>query len=95
MYNKSKTKLLVYPRNRGEKTFTVPNSVKKIDYIYLDYIDDLKELVFGKKIKTIGFCSEPAMAGYDNKLTVKGYKNTPVRKWAKNLGDNVKFVALD
>lgn len=95
LYNKSKTKLLVYPRNRGEKTFTVPDSVKKIDYIYLDYIDDLKELVFGKKIKTIGFCSAPGMAGYDNKLTVKGYKNTPVRKWAKNLGDNVKFVALD
>ncbi|MCR5653882.1 MAG: hypothetical protein K6F88_08810 [Ruminococcus sp.] len=98
LYNKSKTRLFVYPRNRSEKVLKIPDSVKTIDCIYLDFYDNLKEIDFGKKIKKIGFCSEPAMAGYDNKLTVKGYKNSPVRKWIKSLGcwdDNVKFIALD
>lgn len=96
LYNKKQTKLLVYPRLSDEKMLKISDTVKTIDNIYIDYHNKLKEIIFGRNIKKIGFRSDPA--GYSDKLIVRGYKNTPVQKWIKSLDcwdNNVKFIALD
>lgn len=92
LYNKKKTEMYLYPYMKDEKKFTVPDSVKTIDYMYLDHIESLKEIDFGKNIQKIGFTGHPALGLFDRKITVKGYKNTAAKRWAKKY--DFKFVAV-
>lgn len=94
LYNKKKTVLYAYPRNKRDKSFKVPDSVVKIEPIYLSFTDKLNEIVFNKNIKKIGFCAEDTTEVLEE-LTIKGYKNTPVKKWyEENVGDG-KYISLD
>ncbi len=93
LYNKKQTILYAYPRNRKAEVLKVPDTVKRIERMYLDYTDNLREIDFGKNINKIGFDSDPSMGGPDFNIIVKGYKNTSAEKWAKDY--EVKFFPLD
>ena len=54
LYNKAKTKLIVYPIAKTGTSFTVPSSVKKIcDYAFT-YNKKLKSVTIGSKVTEIG-----------------------------------------
>lgn len=93
LYNKKKTILYLYPYNKVETKYKLPDSVKTIDYMLLDKIENLKTLTFNKKVKKIGFTS---IMCYDNPLTVKVYKNTYAEKWVKSFNEmgtiNIKVI---
>lgn len=84
LYNKKKTILYLYPYNKDETKYKLPDSVKTIDYMLLDKIENLKTLTFNKKVKKIGFTS---ITCYDNPLTIKVYKNTYAEKWVKSFNE--------
>lgn len=105
MYNKGKTQIIVYPQNKKDAEYTVPDTVTIIGYS--DYTDDnfiensnLKTIIIPKSVKVIKYQSIGFAWNDDEEdrvkrtdFTVKGYCSTQAEYYAKNLGLN--FVALD
>ena len=105
MFNKGKTQIIVYPENKKDAEYTVPDTVTILgynDYTDYNYINNpnLKTIVIPKSVKVINYQSIGFI--WDNEeydfvkvkdFTVKGYCSTQAEYYAKNLGFN--FVALD
>ena len=105
MYNKGKTQIIVYPQNKKDAEYTVPDTVTIIGYS--DYTDDnfiensnLRTIIIPKSVKVIKYQSIGFAWDDDEEdrvkrtdFTVKGYCSTQAEYYAKNLGLN--FVALD
>lgn len=84
LYDKKKTKLILYPYSKEDTSYTLPDSVETIDYMLLDSISYLKTLTFNKKVSKIGFTTWGGL-DFDNPLTVNVYKNTYAAKWIKSF----------
>ena len=101
LYNKGKTRLYLYPEENKRKSFVVPDSVRVIDEAVDFGETKLKSITIGRNVKEI--YADCLRASFEQKLTIKGYKNTAaedfVKKQTKENYDsncnNFKFVALD
>ena len=54
LFNKDKTKLIAYPINKTDKTYTIPDSVTEIVSGAFAFSVNLEEVKFGSKLRVIG-----------------------------------------
>ena len=91
LYNNEKTRLILYPSRKKTNSFTVPDSVRIVEYFNGNNIKHLKKMIFGKGIENIDmYCNKYNAEGLN---IIEGYKGTAAEKYAKKNG--FKFIALD
>ncbi len=54
LFNKDKTKIIAYPKNRLDSSYRIPNSVKVIGSYAFNYCKDLNEIQIPNSVTTIG-----------------------------------------
>ncbi|MCH5299179.1 MAG: leucine-rich repeat protein [Ruminococcus sp.] len=99
LYNKDKTRLFLYPEQNKRKNFVVPDSVKVIDEAIDFGSTKLKSITIGRNVKEIyATCNSI----FEQKLTIKGYRNTVAEDFVKKqqkkydfTDDDLSFVAID
>lgn len=91
LYNKNMTELLIYPEDKVDKEFKIPDNVKKISFFYVNHINNLQTLVIGRNVKLIKMRTDfdyDVLCSYrPNPLTIKGYSNSSAYKWYKKQLD--------
>ncbi len=55
LFNKSMTKLLQYATGNKRNVYVIPTSVTEIDWYAFSVSNNLKKIVIGEKVKTIGY----------------------------------------
>lgn len=98
LYNKSGSELIIYPYDKQEREFQIPNKVKKVDDFCINNIKNLETLIFGQKTEEINcyvFYSPDAEwnVPLPTLKVIKGYTGSVAEKWA--VKNKLNFVALD
>ena len=104
LYNKNKSQIIMYPPNKSDDTYVVPDTVTIIgynDYTYYNKIigANLKTVIISKNVKDIYEDSIGYKYNEEGKLvevpdfTIKGYRGTVAESYANE--NHFSFVVLD
>lgn len=98
LYNKNGSELIIYPYDKQEREFQIPNKVKKVDDFCINNINNLETLIFGQEIEKINcyvFYSPDAEWNLPLPTlnVIKGYTDSVAERWA--MKNKLNFVNLD
>lgn len=97
LYNKNGSELIIYPYDKQEREFQIPNKVKKVDDFCINNIKNLETLIFGQEIEKINcyvFYSPDAEwnVPLPTLNVIKGYTDSVAEKWAKE--NKIGFISI-
>ena len=85
LYDKEKTKLLVYPQGKAEKVFIMPNNIQEIGDIAFSEDSKLEKLIILENIKNIG----TEILNENDVTTIYCKENTPIENLARE--NNLRY----
>ena len=95
LYNKYKSEILLYPKNKKDTAYTVPSSIDTLCEMSANGNTYLKTVTIPSNIKDIGDYAFGYIGDNYQKVsgfTIKGYKGTAAERYARN--NDFNFVQL-
>ena len=95
LYNKYKSEILLYPKNKKDTAYTVPSSIDTLYEMSANGNTYLKTVTIPSNIKDIGDYAFGYIGDNYQKVsgfTIKGYKGTAAERYARN--NDFNFVQL-
>ena len=97
LYNKYKSEILLYPKNKKDTAYTVPSSIDTLCEMSANGNTYLKTVTIPSNIKDIGdyafgYIGEQYNYQKVSGFTIKGYKGTAAERYARN--NDFNFVQL-